>query len=222
MLKACVITSIYGHYDTLKPIPPQTITSTKFLCVTSDKHLNGTTNYSVLDESEPGVHPRIAAKFPKIIPWSYSRAEYLIWVDASAEITSETFVEDMINACGDSPIAQFMHPDRDCIYDELEACVGMPKYEEHLPRMREQVEHYRAQGHPENWGLWATGLIVRKNTPETEKLGSKWLADVYDWSYQDQLSQAPNLRSVGMRPKALPYSLRENPWLTWHPHRSEF
>jgi hypothetical protein len=75
---------------------------------------------------------------------------------------------------------------------------------------------YRAWGHPEHWGLWATGLIARAHTDEVKKLGERWLQTCQEWSYQDQLSEAVHLRILGLRPRVFPGNHINNPWLEYH------
>src|SRR5205085_532909 len=135
-----------------------------------------------------GVHPNLAAKTPKMCPWRYTDADVVVWLDASFQITSPSFLREMC----EYEFGQFDHNARDCIYDEVEHCIPLAKYS-FLP-LQEQAAHYREQGHPEHWGLWATGFIVRKHTPTVEQFGEAWLAENEKWSFQDQVSEAPMLR----------------------------
>ena len=85
------------------------------------------------------------------------------------------------------PIAQFAHPWRDCIYAEAEASVSLPKYDGQP--VTEQAACYRRLGHPEHWGLWASGLIARQHTPEVKAHGAAWTRETDMWTLQCQISE---------------------------------
>lgn len=216
-MKVAVITSIYGGYDTLKE-PVEQTTDAELICITDDDSLTSPT-WKIEPHTTGLGHPRLRAKVPKFMPWLFTDADFSIWVDGSAEIVWPTFVEQMLSALGDASMAQFRHPSRDCIYDEAEASEGLLKYE--LLPLAGQVESYRILGHPEHWGLWATGVIVRRHDDKQKELGAEWLRECNLWTYQDQLSEPFLLRRLGIDIADLPHGLVANPWLAWHPHASE-
>lgn len=210
--EAAVITAIYDDYDDLKPALPQWGLDVEWVLVT-DRHPapEAAEGWRVVIEPRPGFHPNRAAKVPKFHPHRYTDAPASVWLDASFRVRSATFVSDVLGYA--RPLAQFVHPWRDCVYEEAKASAGLPKYAGEL--MQEQVAYYRGLEHPEHWGLWATGVIARRHTPETIKLGARWDREVNDWSFQDQLSQPHVLREAGLRPAGLPGTHFSNPWLSY-------
>lgn len=216
--RVAIITAIYDSYDTLKLPLPQEGVDVEFVCVTDEpREPNG---WQLIIEPRPAQHPNVAAKRPKMLPWEYTTADFSIWLDASFKITSPTFALGAIGYAmkdhGYSPsgIAQFTHPWRDCIYDEAAASVVLPKYAG-LPIVR-QMALYREWGHPEHWGLWATGLTVRDHdVAAVRTLGERWLRTCQEWSFQDQLSEAVHLRSLGLRPVQLPGTHLHNEWVQY-------
>lgn len=198
-----VVTASFGGYDKPK------------------HHVNQSTYCEFLtlhDSDDDARHPRMAAKEPKLRPWRYADTDGpWIWLDGSFEIVSPTFVADIIAATEGHAISQWEHPLRADVSQEAMASAKMPKYLDQ-PVM-EQAAHYRATGHPVDWGLWATGLIVYRE--RCDYLADLWWAEMNAWSYQDQISQPVALRAAGMRPHPLPHSLYANPWLRLHGHRSE-
>lgn len=215
---AAVITAIYDRYDTLKPAlrqldPHGQPLDVDFVCVTDDPALTGD-GWRIIYQPRPGLHPNRAAKEPKYAPWQYTDAEASVWVDASFRITSPAFTTEALrHVTSELPIAQFVHPWRDCLYDEAAASAHLPKYADEP--IIEQVNHYRGRGHPEHWGLWATGVIARRHTPTVGELGALWQAETDRWSFQDQLSHPYALRQTGLRPEPLPGTHLDNPWLTY-------
>jgi hypothetical protein len=155
---------------------------------------------------------------------------HVVWIDSNMEVTSPTFVREAI-ACIHDGLALFAHPRRDCIYEEAEACLGPEsrngKYANQP--IREQVAHYRSEGHPEHAGLYACGTIAwdRYDT-KRRKVGYQWLAECARWSYQDQLSFPFICRRLGVEPGLFPHPQLEryfcgpgyigNRWFRIWPH----
>lgn len=211
-MTAAILTSTYDNFDDLKELPAQDI-DVEAICVTDNPQLRSDT-WRVVYEPRPNVHPCVAAKWPKMMPWLYTTAESSVWIDASIRVLSETFVSDLLAAA--DPICQFAHPDRDCVYDEAEYSLAWAAKYGAEP-LDEQTKRYREWGHPEHWGLWPTGIIGRHHTPEIRRLGLAWLFEVNAWSYQDQVSQPVLLRQHDLRPNVLPgmYWAGQNPWLRY-------
>ena len=225
-MRAAVVTAIYDGYDSLKPVLPQHGVDVDWVCVT-DKPIEDPQGWRVVVEPRPGQHPNVAAKRPKMLPLEYCNwyapPALTIWVDASFRVKSDRFASDMADMVQPAaPMAQFRHPWRDCVFDEAEASLALPKYQAQADIIRQQMALYREWGHPEHWGLWATGVIVRsaykyvggrKGLPREH--GECWLRSCQEWSYQDQLSEAVHLRAMGLRPTELPGTHLSNPWLSY-------
>jgi hypothetical protein len=80
-----------------------------------------------------------------------------------------------------------VHPDRDCIYDEARVCKDLllddPK------RIDAHMKRYRMAGYPENYGLFATGIIARRhNRPNVRSMCEFWWKEYRIGSRRDQLS----------------------------------
>lgn len=218
-----VITAIYDGYDTLKPTLEQDNVDVDWVCVT-DVAPSFSNGWRIIIEPRPGQHPNVAAKRPKMLPWDYRQselpdAEHLgksLWLDASFRVTSPHMARDICTLLKVWPIYQFRHPWRDCIYDEADASMALPKYAHQRDIIAQQVEMYRKQGHPEHWGLWATGVIARSHmSGQIRRFGTAWLRACQEWSYQDQVSEAVHLRDQGLAPQPLPGNHFSNPWLVY-------
>jgi hypothetical protein len=216
-----VVTAIFDHYDELKPTCDQRETyghEIDWVCVTDDPGLGSGTvdplGWRIVYEPAPGVHPNRAAKTPKMLPWAYTDADASVWIDASYQVTSALFVADVLSYA--APIAQFVHPWRDCALDEAAFSSTLARYADEP--LDEQAAVYRdVWGFPAHWGLWATGVIARRHTPEVRVFGELWLLACTYRSYQDQVSEPPALWFTGLRPITLPGNHMENPWLLHKP-----
>lgn len=214
MNRIAILTAVYDDYDTIKPTLPQEGVDVDWVFVTDTEDMADAgkeMGWRVVYEPRPGVHPNRAAKRPKFLPWQYTTAPASVWVDASFRIRSSTFAKDaMLYA---DPIAQFAHPWRDCLYAEAQVSKGLAKYAGEP--IDEQADRYLTQGHPWQWGLWATGVIARWHTDPVRELGLAWLDETDALSFQDQISQSYVLRRTGLRPTSLPGDHLTNEWLTY-------
>lgn len=207
--QAAIITAIYGDYDELRPVLTQAGIDVEWICVTDrPRQAHG---WRIVVQPKPTLHRNVAAKEPKCAPWRYTTAGMSIWIDGSFRVTSDRFAVEALMVA--NPIAQYAHPQRECIYDEVEHCREHPKYA--ALALRSQADAYRAQGHPERWGLWAGGVIARRHTPEVRSFGESWLNEIDQWGFQDQISGPFCLRRAGLSPSPLPGSIFDGRWLSY-------
>jgi hypothetical protein len=103
---------------------------------------------------------------------------------------------------------------RDCIYDEAEFCLPIPKYST-LP-IEQQMAYYREMGYPKHAGLWATGLIVWNKEIRNVLFGRKWLLEQMRWGFQDQLSEPFLIDQMDIDICTLPWDLYTNGLFEWH------
>lgn len=191
-MSVAVVSSVYGGYDVPVAPVPQDI-DVRFVLVADEPH--DCPPWEVVVEPRAQLHPRLAAKVAKCRPDLYVKADAYIWADASFAINSAGFASWCVAHLEHGTTAQIPHPDRRHILDEANYSHGMAKYAG-LPVVA-QAEHYLAEGYPDGWGLWATGLIVYDGVP---RWGDEWLREQTRWTYQDQISQAPVLHRHGVRP----------------------
>lgn len=213
MVKTAIITCVTDDYDVPKAICHQQ-EDVDWVFVTDSPttgHVAKNLGWRVVMLPKSDDHPNLRAKLPKTCPWKFTDAEQSIWIDASYRVVSPYFVFDMMSHA--DPIAQFVHPWRDCIYDEFSASLLLNKYA-HLP-LASQVESYERHGHPRRWGLWAAGVIARLHTVEVREFGYDWLYECRRWSYQDQISEPVALRDHDLRPAPLPGTHLSNAWLSY-------
>jgi hypothetical protein len=236
-VRALVYTAIFGNYDDLKQ-PVGQNEPCDFICFTDTPMPSRVGVWRVIQvKTDTNVHPRMQAKRFKLLshrifphgrlaaryaPFAIRRrADLSIWIDANLQIKSPTFVQDMRNILGNGDWAMFVHPDRDCIYDEAVASLPMRKYQG-LPILR-QVEAYRTAV-PAHGGLYACTILVRREplAERLERLNELWWDENVKWTYQDQLSLPFVLRCAGgCNPAGIACHLRQNDWFDILPHNSD-
>jgi len=201
-LKVCIYTAIFGNYDDLKEQPEQTVPC-DFICFTDSPTLQAPGWEIRRIKGNPRLHPRLQAKYYKLMCHRLFRAQgawgsdflrnpktcydITIWIDGSIAIESSRFAEEVVSCLDRYGMAMVVHPDRDCIYDEVSVCRDFPKYR-NLP-LQKQADYYKKKGYPEKNGLMAAGLIARDmRKKKLTTINRQWWNENLRWTYQDQLS----------------------------------
>lgn len=114
-----------------------------------------------------------------------------IWVDSSIDINIKGIREFAIKSLGNKDVACFRHGNngekRICIYDEATACIKRHLDSEFV--ITEQMIKYSKLGFPINYGLFATGVLIRRNIATVRNFSRCWWEEIMDGSKRDQLSQ---------------------------------
>lgn len=237
VMRAVVYTAVFGGYDALKQ-PAQQDETCEFICFTDAPISSRPNSWRIIHiKTDPRLSPRMQAKQFKLLShrifpggrlaWRYApftrrhSADLSIWIDASVQIKSAGFVRDLRAGLGARDWAMFVHPDRDCLYEEARVSAAMVKYRG-LPVIQ-QVEAYRSIV-PQHGGLYACTTIVRRE-PARELIRNAnelWWQENLKWTYQDQLSLPYVLRKVvECEPASIPGHLRSNGWFDIIPHNAE-
>ena len=216
LLGTTLVTALYGDFEPLRPLPAFHGFDDA-VCFTDDPELQADGWRMVVLPSD--LHPRLAAKAPKMLPFDFVKTEFAVWIDAAFEITGEGFREFCEQAVVGKDLVVWEHPDlwhRSCLYQEAAYCQDWPKYCD-WP-IREQTEHYRAEGMPEGFGLWACGAIVWRNNDKARQFGQAWYEENLRWSIQDQVSFPYLVWKLNPNFGVFPAREFHNPYLTWWEH----
>ena len=183
--KIVIYTVIMGDYDYLKD--PEYITENcDYICYTNNPEIKSSVWQIRFDKCENLDNTRWQRKH-KIMAHEYL-PEYKasVYVDGNVRILGD-FREYISKYGTDSTILCLKHPDRDCIYDEAEACINMKK--DNAEVISSQMERYRNEGYPEHNGLIVSNVLVREHTnAEVIKLMNSGWNEIETGSRRDQLS----------------------------------
>lgn len=164
------------------------------------------------------LHPRMRAKAPKAAPHLFFDDPDVLWLDSSM-VWRGRDVASLFACVPPGGVGCFRHRFRECIYDEADASLA-PGFDRYTREpIREQVAHYRSQGHPERHGLWEMGIIVWRGAQRV--VGERWLAEMLAWTSQDQISWPVVCRAHGVTPTRLNGTATENDWFTYVDHIGE-
>jgi ABC-type polysaccharide/polyol phosphate transport system ATPase subunit len=221
-----VYTAILGGYDDLKT-PRHVAEGWDYICFTDNPELKSNfwqmryCEKTALIESGAlcADNPRRLGKFFKMKPHLLFPAyRESLWVDGSFSIIGDineyigTYLREADMLC-------FVHPERDCVYDEAAVCVAAgfaPQGE-----TDRQMSKYRDAGMPAHCGLIASGLLYRKHTDEIAELNDLWYNETMDGTPRDQLSFNYCCYKLGFKYDLCPLNYWDNPFFKHSPHKQK-
>ena len=113
--------------------------------------------------------------------------ELSIWIDGNIDVKSN--LDDYLNSVLKDDISLYIpkHPSRNCLYDEANACKRINKDKTEI--IDKQINKYKKEGMPANYGLPQSGIIIRKhNNEDCIRLMETWWKELKENSKRDQLS----------------------------------
>ena len=114
-------------------------------------------------------------------------ADYTIWIDGSQKLKTVPLVKQLVNPIVSKySLASFKHPERICIYQEMQACRKLKKDNNLL--MRNQINAYKTEGYPPYNGLVETACVLRKHCDQITSFNKLWWEQISKHSFRDQLS----------------------------------
>lgn len=169
--------------------------------------------------------PRRVARCHKVLAHrAFPETDYSIWIDGTQEILPGFCPEEFATRvlCGLQgtcyQIAAFCHPQRTCVYQELEACLRLKK--DHPALMRAQVQRYREEGYPQDHGMVETTCVCRQHTKDVLRFNTLWWQEIQQGSCRDQLSFNYVAWKLGMAYGTIPGCRDRSPYFRFHSHKT--
>lgn len=209
--------SYYAHWaQSTKPFVIYTAVAGGYDSVKAPLHDNPLFDFVVFSDREVDVKPwrwvpldskqktfNLDAKRPKILPHLFfPQYQWSIWVDANIFISGDlsAFLAKVVSS--GSKIGQFLHPERDSVFDEAHVCSEKRRCDP--SRIQEQMARYRSAGFDDQRELYECNFIVRKhNDPSVVKAMVDWWLETENGSQRDQLSYPYVLWRHGLTPVPL-------------------
>ena len=180
------ISAIFGNYDKPKPAPLETsyLFTESELTAKSAGTLGWIPKVVVNKERSNRYSSRVYKISPHLVGFD---EDDILWIDSSLRWRGAN-ISALFEQVEPGGIGIFPHSLRTCIYDEGRVCQRLFKREwiERAQPVEQQAEKYRKDGHPEEWGLWETTLLVWRGAQH--RIGTAWLAEVLAWTNRDQIS----------------------------------
>ena len=161
--------------------------------------------------------PRRCARRLKILSHeTFPDAEYTLWVDGCLTPVEEAWklVDCFLNG---ADLCVFEHMDRNCVYQELEACTKLKKDDPVL--MRKQLRRYKHLGYPYHNGLAETTAVLRRETAAIKTFNELWWSEIEQGSIRDQLSFNYAAWRLGVAYTTFEGTRVSSPHFIWRPHR---
>jgi hypothetical protein len=164
--------------------------------------------------------PRRAARHAKLHPHLYfPEYRHSLWIDANVGVRGDAslFVEALTD---DSAVGLFIHPTRDCVFDEGAEWIG--RRDPETEAIAGQLARYREEGHQAGSGLWETAVVARRHqAPSCIALMTEWWREIERGSARDQISfpivaRRQSRTVVALAPPDV--HARNHPYLTSAPH----
>lgn len=127
-------------------------------------------------------------RFYKFNPQNlFDQYDYSLYLDGNIRVISD--IRNMVNRLNNTlGLALHRHSSRNCIYKEAEVCRIEKKGNYDL--ILKQLEKYRREGFPENFGLYEANVILSdlKNSNANIVFSSWWKEFLNSKSFRDQIS----------------------------------
>lgn len=210
-----VYTAISKGYDDLKE-PLVSIPNAKYVCFTDDYSIHSDVwNVRYVDF---GKDVRRGIREYKICPHRFLKeSDISVWVDGSVTIIGD--INIYINTyLKNREMLLFSHPERICLYEEADVCIEQKKdFEQDI---LSQINNYREEKIPENYGLFCGGILVRNhNLEKISNAMELWWQHINNYSVRDQISLPYVIYKAGLKVDLNPQYIYSNEWFQISKHR---
>ena len=185
MNKKICYTVITGDYDSLKE-PTQITKGWDYICFTENQKLIDKTseNWKFIKMGHSSDKSKHQRKKKIYNEWMFASYDVSVYVDGSMYINCD--LNEFIDKNCKTDFNLMNHPSRNCIYQEAAACIMLQK--DNTATIMQQTLDYKEEGLPNDAGMVATGVMIRRHTPEVIEFCRKWYIEILEHSKRDQLS----------------------------------
>jgi len=216
-----IFTAIMGSSrDRLHPAvaPPDPAgRPSRFVCFTDDPGLKAD-GWEILPPKWRHADPRRTSRWHKFMPHILFPGEpFSLWHDGTNQLTANpwSLVDQFL--VGEREIAVCRHPDRSCVYQELEMCIRLHYDTEAI--MRKQVDRYREEGYPPRRGLFEMALVLRAHTKQIIEFNEAVWREINVGSVRDQLAVNYVAWKLGLVAAYFPGYRGASPFFKFYPHQ---
>ena len=185
-MRVVCYTCITGNYDKLID-PVMKSPGIDYICFSDSDFKSNIWKIRQIPDELDGLSKVKQQRIVKICPHKFlPEYDVSIWVDGNIEIIGE--LNDFISQYDLTiPLYTRIHPTRNCIYDEADACINLGKG--NVDQIKSQVNSYADQGYPKRIGMAETNILVRDhNDIHCKLVCNAWATELLLNSHRDQLS----------------------------------
>ena len=199
--RIAVYTSLFGSYDVLREplLHPENIdyyvlTDQEIPEISAWKPLDAASLIPAYCQGDQTLCNRWCKMHPHLIFKDY---KYSVYVDSNIWIFSD--LTPLTAGLDSFPVAMFRHKKRDCVYDEIKACLKQKKGTRKTLMAHKKL--LLSHGVPKHWGLVEASVIPRRHLdPGCISLMEEWWEAFTQNSRRDQISLIDCLWQKGLKP----------------------
>jgi hypothetical protein len=189
-MRKVVITTVLGGHDYPKD-PLIVAPDWEYLMFTDDPSITSDV-WQVIpvtdDQLQVGT-PRALSRRIKIMTHEFTKFDVCLWVDGSMTLLESP--ETLLATMGEAPLLLKIHPNRDTITSEVDACVQTGRM--HAQQGEDWLAYCAEQGYTgpvqDKGQIYETGLYMKRNTSATFELMREWWRHTSERTQlRDQLS----------------------------------
>ncbi len=208
-----VYTAIFGDYDT-PPIIENVDATLDYILFTDNPKMAANAPWQVRLLPAIFEDPQVDARRVKVLSQQFlPEFAATVWIDGNFVLKNldRAYIVDVLSR---APIALCKHQFRQCIYEEAFEILRRG-IDAQTPVLK-QLQYYQARNFPKNYGLHATGFLIRNHQDtSTIKLNMRWWEILAVNSKRDQLAFDYVRWESNLNVMSLPFNQRDNPLFFW-------
>lgn len=219
-MKVTVYTCNIGNYDILAD-PVSVEKDIEYICVSDTPVDSKVWKWKKVANTGNYLHD---SKYYKLHPWKVCNTKISIYIDANIKIRGSIMEFVKVHLRNNRAVF-FDHnntvkDDRNCLYDEIRACIDKGKgSKKHLEKL---MSYIHSKGYAANNGLICGGVIMRQNCPSTRKTMRDWWQMCLEYTMRDQCSFNFVAWRNNYKFKMLKKNIRDNStFYIVNPHKSK-
>jgi hypothetical protein len=175
-MKKIIYTVLLGDYKLREPRYKNN--DWKFVCFTDQDIKSKSWNIVKVDGG------RKKSREIKICSHRFMKYDLCVYIDA--KFTVKINLDDFVGKNLGSDLSLMKHNKRNCLYDEGNFCIKIGKDKKET--ILKQLNYYEKKKMPKNFGLYAPGIMIKRNTKEVNDFMDLWYKQVDKFSYRDIIS----------------------------------
>lgn len=178
-----IYTCIFGKYDDLKD-PIVHNPNWDYICFTDQNFKSKVWDVRRIPIDCLNEDKRKVQRKMKILAHRYLKNyDVSIWIDGNMQLTIDP--DEAVSLYAHNAFSLLAHPERICLYDELDACVRLGK--DSAESMDVLRRKFKSEKYPVNNGMAQTGVMIRQHTDDSiHGFCEMWWSYVRDYSHRDQ------------------------------------
>lgn len=215
-MNVVVYTAVFNDYDILWG-PRVRSEDVRFVCF-SDRPIVRTEGWEVVQVDPQNGHP-FSQRFCKLCSHLvFPEADVTLYLDGTFELLVDPLqLVDRYLSKWD--LALFRHPQRQGVFEELDACARLGKDDRRLLEMI--AELYASEGMPASGYLRAGGFILRRHSQEVAAFNECWFRELVRSGIRDQPPLAHALWESGISFETIDDNIWRNDMMNYHPHKEK-